>query len=161
MKITYAPKGVLQIDDARIIFRNFSGKGGKYNAEGNRNFCMIIPNEEIADELISLGWNVTVKPPREEGEEPLRFLKVKVKFDGYPPIIYLRSGKNTVKLDEETVGSLDSIDISKADLDISPYEYDVNGRHGISAYLKSMCVYQEYDRFAERFSNEDSDDTPF
>ena len=27
MNICFAPKGILQIDDARIIFKNFEGRG--------------------------------------------------------------------------------------------------------------------------------------
>ena len=51
MELTFAPRGVLQIDDARIIFRNFRGEGGKFNKEGDRNFALIIPNEEMAEAL--------------------------------------------------------------------------------------------------------------
>lgn len=66
MKITFAPRGILQIDDARIMFRNFRGEASKYNREGDRNFALIIPDDETATALSKAGWNVTIKPPREE-----------------------------------------------------------------------------------------------
>lgn len=154
MEITFAPKGVLQIDDARIIFRNFSGAASKFNSEGDRNFSLVIPDDKTANELIERGWNVKIKPPREEGEDPLRRLDVKVKFNDKGPVIYLRTNGVTNQLDEESVGMLDNIDILSVDMDIRPYHWDVNGKTGISAYLQSMCVTQRIDRFAERFANE-------
>ena len=63
---------VLEIEDARIIFRNFAGLGSRYNREGDRNFAVIIPNEDIKDQLVADGWTVKIKPPREEGEDPFR-----------------------------------------------------------------------------------------
>lgn len=153
MELTFAPKGILQIDDARIIYRNFRGEGSKYNREGDRNFAVIIPNQEIADKLIEEGWNVKIKPPRDEEEDPFIFLPVKVKFNGNGPHIYIQSGRSMVKLDEETVEQIDDLDISSVYLDIRPYEWDINGKTGKTAYLQSMKVVQRIDRFAAEFVN--------
>lgn len=154
MKITYAPKGILQIDEAKIIFRNFRGEASKYNRAGDRNFAVIIPDDKTVQELVEVGWNVNVKPPREEGEKPLRYLRVKIKFNDRGPIIYLRTNGVTNRLDEETIGMLDNVDIENVDMDIRPYHWEVNGETGISAYLQSICVTQRVDRFAQRYSDE-------
>ena len=148
MRICYAPRDILQIDDARIIYRNFSGRGDKYNREGDRNFAVVIPDEEMANELTNLGWNVKIKPPREDGDVPFMFLPVKVKFNDRGPNVYLKTGDVQNKLDEESVGLLDNIDIISVDLDIRPFDWDVNGKQGRTAYLQSIRVIQDVDRFA-------------
>lgn len=148
MRITYAPRDILQIDDARIIYRNFAGRGDKYNREGDRNFAVVIPDEEMADELTNLGWNVKIKPLREDGDTPFMFLPVKVKFNDRGPNVYLKTGNVQNKLDEESVGLLDNIDIIGVDLDIRPFDWDVNGKQGRTAYLQSIRVIQDVDRFA-------------
>ena len=162
MELNFAPRGIIEINDARICFRNFRGEGGKFNKEGDRNFAVIIPNQEIADALIEdtnqygVGWNVKIKAPREEGDEPFMYLPVKVKFNERGPAVYLQSGKNRVKLDEESVSMLDEIDISNVDMDIRPYDDVINDKPFRSAYLQSILVRQEIDRFAARFAEEES-----
>ena len=148
MEVTFAPRGILQMDDVRIVYRNFSGEGSKYNRPGDRNFAIVIDNQEVADTLVNEGWNVKIKPPRDEEDTPFMYLPVKIKFNERGPKVYLQSGENMVVLDEETVGCLDDIDILKVDLDIRPYDWEVNGKSGRTAYLQSIRVTQEVDRFA-------------
>ena len=162
MQLNFGPRGMLQIDDARIIFRNFEGREDKYNRKGDRNFALVIPNQEIADQLMEdtnefgVGWKVKIRDPREEGDAPFMYLPVKVKFNDRGPNVYLKSGNNTVKLDEESIRCLDDIDILSIDLDIRPYDWEVSEKTGRTAYLQSMEVTQEVDRFAERQQREDS-----
>ena len=160
MNITFAPRGILQIDEARIIHKNFSGVATKYNREGDRNFSVVIPDstlpsgQDIADALIKDGWNVRIKPSRYEDDGPFMYLPVKVKFNDRGPTVYLKTGKALNKLDEESIGILDNIDILSVDLDIRPYDWEVNGKTGRTAYLQSIHVTQQVDRFAERYSEE-------
>lgn len=154
MHITFAPDNILQIDDARIIFRNFSGAPSKFNREGDRNFAVIIPEQEIADALIAEGWNVKIKPPREDGDTPFMYLPVKIKFNDRGPRVYLKSGSNMIRLDEESISCLDNVDIISVDLDIRPYDWNVNGMEGRTAYLKSIQVTQEVDRFYDQYEKQ-------
>ena len=154
MHITFAPNNILQIDDARIIFRNFSGAPSKFNREGDRNFAVIIPEQEIADALIAEGWNVKIKPPREDGDTPFMYLPVKIKFNDRGPRVYLKSGRNIIRLDEESVSCLDNVDIISVDLDIRPYDWNVNGMEGRTAYLQSIQVTQEVDRFYDQYEKQ-------
>lgn len=153
MHVTFAPRGILQIDDARIIHRNFSGVGSKYNREGDRNFSVVIEDEEVKDALVQEGWNVKIKAPQEAGDAPFMFLPVKIKFNDRGPKVYLKSGGSMTELDEDTIDCLDNIDILGVDLDIRPYDWEVSGKTGRTAYLQSIHVTQEVDRFAERYSD--------
>ena len=125
MELTFAPRGILQIDDARIIFRNFRGEGSPYNREGDRNFALIIPTEEMADELVAEGWNVKKKDPREEGDDPFIFLPVKIKFNDRGPHVYLKTGDVSNKLDEESVGCIDDIDIRSVNLEYLKHYFQI------------------------------------
>ena len=153
MEITFAPKGILQIDDAKIIFKNFEGRGDKFNREGDRNFSLLIEDPDTADALIEKGWNVKIKEGRDPDDGPFMRLPVKVKFTDYGPRVYLNSAGNVTELDEESIACLDNIDIESVAMDIRPYDWEVNGRTGRTAYLQSMEVVQRIDRFAARYAN--------
>lgn len=151
MEIYFAPNGNLQIDDARIMFRNFEGRGDKFNREGDRNFSLRIHDSEDADAMIKRGWNVRIKDARDDDEGPFMRLPVKIKFNNRGPRVYLISGTSRVPLNENTIGMLDDIDIERVDMDIRPYDWEVNGRTGRTAYLEAMEVTQRIDRFAARY----------
>ena len=157
MNVCFAPKGILQIDDAKIIFKNFEGRGDKFNRAGDRNFSLLIEDPNTADALVKEGWNVKIKPGRDEDEEPFMRLPVKVKFTEYGPNVYLRTGDRVNKLDEESMSCLDDIDIESVNMDIRPYDWEVNGRTGRTAYLQSMEVIQRIDRFSARYGVNDID----
>lgn len=162
MELTFAPRNILQINDARICYRNFKGEGSLYNNEGDRNFSLVIPDEETAEALMNdknqygTGWNVKIRAPREEGEQPFMHLPVKVKYtDRSAPRVYLDSNGRRIKLTEETIGMLDDIDIRKVDLDIRPYDGESRFGPHRTAYLSAIYVEQEVDRFAARFAEEE------
>lgn len=161
MKLTFAPRGILQIDDARMIFKNFEGREDKFNRKGDRNFSLLIEDPNTADALIKEGWNVKIKPGRDEEEGPFMRLPVKVKFTDYGPNVYLKTGDNLNKLDEESVACLDNIEIESVDMDIRPFDWEVNGKTGRTAYLQSLHVTQRIDRFAARYNNMNDDFMPF
>ena len=147
MDINFGTRNIVEINDCKIIYRNFRGEGSKFNREGDRNFAVLIPDPEQADALIAEGWNVKIKPPREEGDDPFMFLPVKIKFNDRGPKIYLKTGDTQVRLTEESVDCIDSIDILSVDLDIRPYDWNVNGKTGRTAYLQAIKITQEVDRF--------------
>ena len=153
MNINIGPRGTLEIDNARIIFRNLEGRGGLYNREGDRNFAVLIEDEAIAEQLTNDGWNVKIKLPRDEDDSPFMYLPVKVKFNERGPSAYLKIGRNMTRLDEESIACLDKINILSVDLDIRPFDWEVNGKVGRTAYLQAIRVTQDVDRFAENIED--------
>lgn len=148
------------VENARLIFKNFAGEESKFNRAGNRNFCVILDGDS-AEDLRQMGWNVKTLRPREDEDEPTYYLQVTVAFGNFPPKVIMISGKTKTVLDEESIDTLDYAEIANVDLIIRPYHWEVNGKEGIKAYLKTMYVTIEQDVFAGKYDCLDDEDLPF
>lgn len=153
---------LLEIDDARFPWRpNFEGRPDRFNKEGERKFNIVIPNQELVEMLMNdvnefgVGWNVKLRAPREEGDDPLYHLEVKLRFNDRGPDIWLISGNSRVQLTEDTVKKLDNINIRHVSLDIRPNDGEGSFGPYRSAWLASMEVVQDISRFAARFAEEE------
>lgn len=140
-------------ENCRIMFKNFSGKEGKFNREGDRNFALAI-DHATAEQMVHEGWNIKELQPREEGDPTQPYLKVTVKYpkEGRPPRVVLITSAGKTELDEETCGMIDWAQIRNIDLIIRPYDYDFNGNQGRAAYLKSIFVTIEEDELDIKYA---------
>lgn len=151
-------RNTVLMENVRIIFRNFAGKEGQYNREGDRNFGVILP-DDVAERMLVDGWNVKYLKPREDDEDETEtpWLSVSVNYDkGRPPKVMLVTDRGRTALDADTVEMLDWADITNVDLIVRPYAWDVNGNTGIKAYLQSMYVTIEEDELERKYSELDA-----
>lgn len=138
------------MEDVRIIYRNFAGKPDQFQPPNTRMFHVLL-DHEVAQAMFEDGWNVKWFRQVEEGTPPQAHLPVFLKYrkkDGEkmkPPKVVLITSNNRTQLDEETVEIIDDVDISTIDLIIRPNEWELNGKSGKKAYVKSIYVTVEED----------------
>ena len=144
----------VEIRDAQIIFRNFSGKPTRFQKEGGRrNFCVLL-DDETAKMLEDSQWRVKYLKPREEGDAPQPYLQVKVNYTGFrPPTIDVIAGSKLQHITEDTVDMLDSVDITKCDMVLNPSWFEMpDGTCGYTAYLNELYVTIALSRLAEEYA---------
>lgn len=105
-----------------------------------------------------------MSPPRDlENEEPMYRMEVSVNYNHIPPKIFMISGNVKTELDEDSVNALDYAEIENVDMIVRPYIWEVNGKTGVKAYVKSMYVTIVQDEFEEKYRHLEtgkSDDYP-
>lgn len=143
--------GTVVMEGVRIIFRNFSGKEGQYNREGDRNFAVLL-DDDIADVMAKDGWNVKTLKAREEEDSDQAYLQVTVSYKNRPPNITMITSRGRTRLGEDEVDLLDWADIINVDLIVRPYEWTVSGKSGIKAYLSSMFVTIQEDELELKYA---------
>lgn len=169
-------RNTIEIENAQIRFKNFSGVqkqanvGGRMtvvNDQGNRNFNVIldptksniywnkelVTNPDFGQELASLGFSVSVKPGREEGESTEYRLPVHIGFGNITPEIYLICNNKKTLLTEDTIGTLDGADIIQADITINngkPY-IARDGSEKVKAWCNVAYFTIAQSRFASKY----------
>lgn len=144
------------IEGARIMWRNFAGAPDRFNDDPGGNFTLFL-SEHDAEQMAAQGYNVKRLDPRdpEDGDgQPI--LRVKVKFNKYPPNVVLvtKGGTARTKLDESTVSVADQVIIQSADVSISPSNWtNARGESGIAAYLKSAFLTLEEDALDDKYAD--------
>jgi hypothetical protein len=146
-------EGTVTIENARILFRNFAGREGQYNREGDRNFAVTL-DPAVAEQMLADGWNVKYLRPREEDEQPTPYVQVSVSYKGRPPRIVIITSKGRTTLPEDMVEIVDWVDIATVDLILTPYNWGpIKGEYGVKAYLKTMYIVIAEDDLDRKYSD--------
>ena len=143
------------VEDGELMggpYRNFSGREGMYNREGDRSFCLIL-DPVTADTLAADGWRVKIREGREEGDQPTAYISIKVKYGNRSPNVVMITSEGRTHLDESNVEILDWADIQKVDVMCRAYHWEHNGDTGISAYLKSLYVTIDEDPLERKYNS--------
>ena len=127
-------------------WRNFRGERTENNKSGARKFNIFLP-PDVADYLADVGWYVRTRDPYREGDDPTYFLEIEASYDtkggqfAPPEITMVTYDGRETHLTEENVGLLDKSDIEDAELEIRPYNWNVNGKRGCKAFLVELTVH--------------------
>lgn len=144
------------IENARILWPNFAGREGPFNTRGERNFCVSLDSSS-AKQMSDAGWNVKFPKPGDPEMEDERdpYIQVAVKYSVRPPTIVMIKSSGRTYLTEDMVEILDGMDFANVDLIINSSHWEVNGKTGIKAYLKSMYVTIEEDELERKYAIQD------
>ena len=144
----------LILEDTRIILKNFEGRPSEYNADGNRNFGVLLTPEQ-AELAERDGWRVRFLKPRDSEDEPQPWIKCNVAWRNRlgervknPPRVVMVTGRGKSDIQEHTAKILDWADIEKVDVTMRPY----TNREGLAnGYLKTMYVTVREDDFERKY----------
>lgn len=155
-----AKKQIITFEDAQIIFRNFEGRGDRYNREGSRNFSVIV-SEDDAIMLDEMGCNVKRTKPRDGDEEGKPYVKILLGM--YDPEIYVISRGRKKLLAPSQYAKLDRLEFEQADLEVSKSnkQWENNGRTGYSLYLETLVVVVIESKILSKYDDYDEEELPF
>ena len=147
----------LIIEDAKVIFPNFSGREGRYNREGNRCFSVIVPDANLALQLKDDGWNIKERIVNGEETGEYYINGVNINYDYYikPVITYISNG-NEIELTQEMMDAgiaaqLDGRGAERFDISIRPRTWErSDGSVGVKGYVDEMRIVAKKSLFSDR-----------
>lgn len=150
----------LTMEGVQIIYRNFAGAATPFAPAGDRKFSVRLDEENYL-RMQEYGWPVKMRLPKEEGDDPLFHLPVTLKYRNRrgeairPPVVVMVTSRGRTRLEEEDVKMLDTAAITNVDLIVRQVPWEVNGKTGIKAYLRSIYVTIEEDELEKKYADLD------
>lgn len=144
--------------DCQIIFRNFTGKKGPYNEEGDRSFAVLL-DEGLGSELSERGLNVKPLRRRDEDDDQMYYLPVAVSYKIRPPRVYMVTGDGErvalrkQAMPEDLVHMMDLLDLGACHMVLSISNYDVRGTKGKKCYLQSFFGHVMLDELEQEYAS--------
>ena len=181
-KFTVLGNGNLNVENAAMIYKNFSGKPTRVNPQGGKRTFSLALSRDLAEKLNDQGWNIKVKEVRDqvvEGEmtrtvgwqdyianyqtefdHALIYTEIVVNENSeYPPKIYKVSefnGEKTIApIPPEQWYRLDESELMNIDVSIHPYTHgrSLANPDAKKGYLKSMyAVSVPVDAFGGKYA---------
>lgn len=175
--------GNLNVENAAMIYKNFSGKPTRVNPAGGKRTFSLALNREFAERLSDMGWNVKVKEVRDqlaEGEmtrtvswadyvqnyqtefdHALIYTEIVANENSeYPPKIYKVSefnGEKTMALiPPDQWYRMDESELVNVDIVIHPYTHgrSIANPDAKKGYLKTMyAVANPVDSFGGKYAD--------
>jgi hypothetical protein len=155
--ITRMVDGNIRVENAVLMFRNFSGNPTNFNPQGGkRTFSLCLP-KEWADILKQDLWNVKERQ-LDDGEVIYHTEIVVNENSQYPPHLYLLSefmGKKAMTLlQPEQYKKLDQDMIVGLDLEIHPFEHGRGTPGSKKGYLKNLwATLQSVNDFGGKYAD--------
>jgi hypothetical protein len=141
------------VEDAKLIYLNFSGKPTPFNPVGGvKQFGVVLP-PDLAEKMKKDGWNVRYREDKggEEGNQDEPYISVAARFDIKPPRVVMITSTGKIPLGEKEIEVLDWADIQTADLIVQSSYWNNNGKEGYKAYLKTLVVTIEEDYLEKKY----------
>jgi len=144
------------IEDAQLVpaLKNF--RGDKFGPAGMKDFVIML-NDDEAGALAEMGYNIFYFNTQDEEGNDIQIpeLKIRVRFDKFPPEVYTvygGVGGTITQLDAESIGELDDIRLVSCDISFTPYNWERGGKSGTTAYLRTMYAVIPKKDFAEKYN---------
>lgn len=158
--MAYRNVPAIEIENATIFKRNFSGIPNEMNKEGERNFCVFIDDDELAQQMAADGWNIKILKPRNDEEVARYYLPVAIGWNHpskKPHVVQIKR-RTQVELDESMIHTLDGVEIVNVDLMINAKFYTdrYTGEERIKAWVKELWVTISESRFANKYAQREA-----